>query len=372
MVRPVHRGARVPRRLRPPPAPHLLHRRRCAVTSPACSTRCGAAASTTTASSRRWRSVPRELFVLPEQRGDAYADRALAIDCGQTISQPLMVAVMVQALEVGQATACSTSAPAPATRRPCSPPAAPASSASSAFPSWPRPRSGASPPPASTCRSTSATAATASPRRRRSTPSPWPRPRRGCRRRCRGSSAEGGRLVIPLHREGDAMDDLVRLRVVDGPLGDRQPRALPVRPPDRGRRLPAPEPAPAGTRNMRTSGPAADPLHRVARRRPEGGVEDDATPRCPPAPGRAAGGSRSPRTGRRRRRGWGSASGSPPRAGPSSATSTWCRPGSLIPGGLSKSSSARSRRLCSCCRRRPAAGGSFTAAGYRRRAAPHV
>lgn len=44
--------------------------------------------------------VPRELFVLPEQQGDAYADRALAIACGQTISQPLMVAVVVQALEV--------------------------------------------------------------------------------------------------------------------------------------------------------------------------------------------------------------------------------------------------------------------------------
>ncbi|HSP64708.1 MAG TPA: methyltransferase domain-containing protein, partial [Candidatus Deferrimicrobium sp.] len=47
------------------------------------------------------RAVPREMFVLAEQRGDAYADRALAIECGQTISQPLMVAVMVQALEVG-------------------------------------------------------------------------------------------------------------------------------------------------------------------------------------------------------------------------------------------------------------------------------
>ena len=44
--------------------------------------------------------VPRELFVLPEQQADAYADRALAIDCGQTISQPLIVAVVVQALEV--------------------------------------------------------------------------------------------------------------------------------------------------------------------------------------------------------------------------------------------------------------------------------
>ncbi|MGH7722490.1 MAG: protein-L-isoaspartate O-methyltransferase family protein, partial [Candidatus Dormibacteria bacterium] len=45
-------------------------------------------------------SVPRELFVPAPQRGDAYADRALAIDCGQTISQPLIVAAMVQALEV--------------------------------------------------------------------------------------------------------------------------------------------------------------------------------------------------------------------------------------------------------------------------------
>jgi len=44
--------------------------------------------------------VPRELFVPASQRSDAYADRALAIDCGQTISQPLIVAVVVQALEI--------------------------------------------------------------------------------------------------------------------------------------------------------------------------------------------------------------------------------------------------------------------------------
>jgi protein-L-isoaspartate(D-aspartate) O-methyltransferase len=45
-------------------------------------------------------SVPREAFVLVEQRDDAYADRALAIDCGQTISQPLIVAVVAQSLEI--------------------------------------------------------------------------------------------------------------------------------------------------------------------------------------------------------------------------------------------------------------------------------
>ena len=42
--------------------------------------------------------VPREIFVDEAQRELAYADRALPIDAGQTISQPLMVATMTQAL----------------------------------------------------------------------------------------------------------------------------------------------------------------------------------------------------------------------------------------------------------------------------------
>jgi protein-L-isoaspartate(D-aspartate) O-methyltransferase len=44
--------------------------------------------------------VPRERFVLPEYFSEAYADRALAIDCGQTISQPFIVGLMSQALEL--------------------------------------------------------------------------------------------------------------------------------------------------------------------------------------------------------------------------------------------------------------------------------
>jgi protein-L-isoaspartate(D-aspartate) O-methyltransferase len=44
--------------------------------------------------------VPRERFVPPESLGEAYADRALSIDCGQTISQPYMVALMTEALEL--------------------------------------------------------------------------------------------------------------------------------------------------------------------------------------------------------------------------------------------------------------------------------
>ena len=42
-------------------------------------------------------SVPREEFLHPRMRRHAYEDRALAIDCGQTISQPLVVALMAQA-----------------------------------------------------------------------------------------------------------------------------------------------------------------------------------------------------------------------------------------------------------------------------------
>src|SRR5436305_7301627 len=42
-------------------------------------------------------SVPREEFLSPLMRRHAYEDRALAIDCGQTISQPLVVALMAQA-----------------------------------------------------------------------------------------------------------------------------------------------------------------------------------------------------------------------------------------------------------------------------------
>ena len=44
--------------------------------------------------------VPRERFVPAGSRYEAYADRALAIDCGQTISQPLIVAMMSEALEL--------------------------------------------------------------------------------------------------------------------------------------------------------------------------------------------------------------------------------------------------------------------------------
>ncbi len=45
--------------------------------------------------------VPREHFVGNEFSDDAYADRALPIACGQTISQPYVVAYMTEQLDVG-------------------------------------------------------------------------------------------------------------------------------------------------------------------------------------------------------------------------------------------------------------------------------
>lgn len=44
--------------------------------------------------------VPREYFVAGGDRGSAYANRALPIACGQTISQPLVVARMCELLEL--------------------------------------------------------------------------------------------------------------------------------------------------------------------------------------------------------------------------------------------------------------------------------
>jgi protein-L-isoaspartate(D-aspartate) O-methyltransferase len=44
-------------------------------------------------------AIPREEFLSRRLRRHAYENRALAIECGQTISQPLVVALMTQALK---------------------------------------------------------------------------------------------------------------------------------------------------------------------------------------------------------------------------------------------------------------------------------
>ena len=49
---------------------------------------------------RVMREVPRHLFVAPGMESRAYGDHALPIGEGQTISQPFMVALMTQALEL--------------------------------------------------------------------------------------------------------------------------------------------------------------------------------------------------------------------------------------------------------------------------------
>jgi protein-L-isoaspartate(D-aspartate) O-methyltransferase len=46
--------------------------------------------------------VPRDLFVAEPFLDQAYENTALPIGCGQTVSQPLVVGLMTQALEVGE------------------------------------------------------------------------------------------------------------------------------------------------------------------------------------------------------------------------------------------------------------------------------
>jgi protein-L-isoaspartate(D-aspartate) O-methyltransferase len=45
-------------------------------------------------------AVPRDFFVPPESKEQSYAERALPIDCGQTISAPVIVGMMTAALDL--------------------------------------------------------------------------------------------------------------------------------------------------------------------------------------------------------------------------------------------------------------------------------
>ena len=49
---------------------------------------------------RALEEVPREAFVTETDRADAYRDSALGIACGQTISQPFVVAYMTEQLQL--------------------------------------------------------------------------------------------------------------------------------------------------------------------------------------------------------------------------------------------------------------------------------
>jgi len=52
---------------------------------------------------RAMEEVPREAFVEEADRADAYRDSALGIACGQTISQPFVVAYMTEQLKLSKA-----------------------------------------------------------------------------------------------------------------------------------------------------------------------------------------------------------------------------------------------------------------------------
>jgi protein-L-isoaspartate(D-aspartate) O-methyltransferase len=49
---------------------------------------------------RAMEEIPRDVFVAPADRADAYRDSALPIACGQTISQPFVVAYMTEQLQL--------------------------------------------------------------------------------------------------------------------------------------------------------------------------------------------------------------------------------------------------------------------------------
>ena len=49
---------------------------------------------------RAMEEIPRDLFVMVADRADAWRDSALGIACGQTISQPFVVAYMTEQLQV--------------------------------------------------------------------------------------------------------------------------------------------------------------------------------------------------------------------------------------------------------------------------------
>ena len=49
---------------------------------------------------RAMEEIPREMFVEAADRADAYRDSALGIPCGQTISQPFVVAYMTEQLQL--------------------------------------------------------------------------------------------------------------------------------------------------------------------------------------------------------------------------------------------------------------------------------
>jgi protein-L-isoaspartate(D-aspartate) O-methyltransferase len=161
-------------------------------------------------------TVPRELFVSAAHRAEAYADRALAIDCGQTISQPLIVAAMAQALEIGDGervldvgTGSGYQAAVLAAcgarvfgieRVPELVEAARKRLTGAGFDVDVHVGDGTRGLPDEAPFDAIAVAATA----------PWLPP--ALPRQLR----EGGRLVIPLHREGEEMDELVRLRLIAG------------------------------------------------------------------------------------------------------------------------------------------------------------
>ena len=147
--------------------------------------------------------VPRGQFVEPEFAERAYADQALPIDCGQTISQPYVVAYMTEQLASARITACSRSAPAPAIRRRCCRGWPARWCPSSATARSPSRRARGSPRSATTMsRWWSATALPACRRARPTTASSSPPPPRQVPQTLLDQLADDGVMILPLGPHG--------------------------------------------------------------------------------------------------------------------------------------------------------------------------
>ena len=264
------------------------------------------AGSATSACSRRWPRVPRELFVPEELRAAAYDDAPVPLPSDRRSRSPTSSRSCARGSRSPAASGCSTSAPARATRPPCSPSWPPSVAHDRADPRARRRgarrarggglRAGLGPRRRRHARAPGA--------RRRSTRSPSPPPARELPAALWEQLREGGRIALPLGSgSGAGSASACSSASPDGPAVVALD-AGPLRPARAGQSEQMPPDGPASlarrgrARTPRRAGAAAsrqlDPAREVRRRRRESATRStSASTRCcsgsaRPLPGRAS------------------------------------------------------------------------------------